>query len=166
MRLSSKAARDYRWQTVIRMHLEGKKQHQIAQLLLISQSSVSRIIDYYKQNPNQVLQTKPALGASKRLSEQQLQQVKSWASKSPLEFGFEGQYWARARFQLLIKEKFGVSYQLRQVGNILKGLKITLQKPMVKDYRQKGEQVEEWEKERLPAIKKSRSSKHYISLSG
>lgn len=155
MRLSSKAARDYRWQTVISLYLEGKKQHQITQTLLISQSSVSRIIGRYKQNPGQVLQTKPALGASKRLSEEQLAQLTNWASKNPVEFGFEGQYWNRVRFQLLIKEKFGVSYQLRQVGNILKNLKITFQKPMLKDYRQKPEQVEEWEKERLPALKKS-----------
>ena len=155
MRLSSKAARDYRWQTVVRLHLEGKRQDQIAQNLLISQSSVSRIIGRYKQNPEQVLQTKPALGASKRLSKEQLEELKSWASQNPVEFGFEGHYWSRARFQLLIKENFGVSYQLRQVGNILKNLKITLQKPILKDYRQKPEQVEAWRKERLPALKKS-----------
>lgn len=159
MRLSSKAARDYRWQTVLRLDLEGKKQHQIAQLLLIAQSSVSRIIEKYKQNPHQILQTKPALGASKRLSEAQLEQVKSWASKNPVEFGFQGQYWSRARFQLLMREKFGISYQLRQVGNILKELKITLQKPIVSDYRQKPEQLEAWEKERLPTIKKKPRNK-------
>lgn len=159
MRLASKEARDYRWQTVIRLHLEGKKQQQIAQSLLMSQSSVSRIIQKYLANPQQVLQTKSALGASKRLTDEQLGQVKSWAGKNPVEFGFEGQYWTRARFQLLIQEKFGVSYQVRQVGNILKSLKITLQKPRLKDYHQKAHQVEEWRKERLPAIKKSRATK-------
>ena len=158
MRLASKEARDYRWQTVIRLHLEGKKQQQIAQSLLISQSSVSRIIKKYVAHPQQVLQTKPHLGASKRLSDEQLEQVKSWASLNPVDFGFEGQYWTRARFQLLIRDKFGVNYQLKQVGNILKALNITWQKPKLKDYRQKPEQVEEWRQERLPAIKKKLSS--------
>lgn len=32
---------------------------------------------------------------------------------------------------------------------------VTLQKPKLKDYRQKEEQVEEWTQERLPAIEKS-----------
>ncbi len=159
MRLSSKSARDYRWQTVIRLHLEGKKQTQIAQSLLINQSSVSRIIDRYTQNPEQVLQTKPYLGANKRLSDEQLKQVKSWAGHNPVEFGFEGQYWTRARFQVLIRDKFGVNYQVKQVGNILKDLKITWQKPKLKDYPQKPEQVEEWSKESLPTIKKKLSRK-------
>lgn len=155
MRLASKEARDYRWQTVIRLHLEGKKQQQIAQSLLVSQSSVSRIIQKYLAHPQQVLQTKSIVGASKRLTDVQLGQLKSWASLNPVDFGFEGQYWTRARFQLLIQEKFGVSYQVKQVGNILKQLKITWQKPKLKDYRQKPEQVAEWSKESLPAIKKS-----------
>jgi transposase len=154
MRLTSKAARDFRWQTVIRLYEEGKKQGQIAQSLLIAQSSVSRIISQYKHNPGAIA-TKGNTGSKKRLSDQALEQVSIWASRNAEEFGFEGQYWTRARFGQLIKDKLGIDYQLSSIGNILKHLKITLQKPLLKDYRQKAEQVEQWRKESLPAIKKS-----------
>lgn len=108
------------------------------------------------------MQTKPALGASKPLTKEQVEQLKSWASLLAVEFGFQGQYWSRARFQLLIKETFGVAYQLRQVGNRLKNLKITWQKPTMKEYRQKADQLEEWRKERLPTIKKAGREKSEI----
>jgi len=159
MRLRSKQARDFRWQTVIRLHQAGKQQQPIAELLCISQSSVSRIIKRQEQNPAQPIATKTGLGSKKRLSEQALEQVKSWASKSAVEFGFQGHYWTRARFKALIKEKFGVGYQLSGVGNLLKSLQITLQKPILKDYRQKPEQLLEWKEEKLPAIKKKRSKR-------
>lgn len=120
---------------------------------------MSRIIQKYLAYPQQVLQTKPYLGTSKRLTDEQLGQVKSWASHNPVAFGFEGQYWTRARFQVLIRDKFGVNYQVRQVGNMLKHLKITWQKPKLKDYRQKPEQVEAWRQESLPTIKKKLSRK-------
>jgi transposase len=158
MRLRSKQARDFRWQTVIRLYQAGKKQQQIAELSLISQSSVSRIIKRYEQTPAQLIATKAGIGSKKRLSEQALEQVKSWASKNAVEFGFQGQYWTRGRFKRLIKEKFGVEYQLSGVGNLLKSLRVTLQKPMLRDYRQKPEQLVEWKAEKLPAIKKSRAS--------
>jgi transposase len=158
MRLRSKAARDYRWQTVIRLYQEGKKQPAIAASLLLAQSSVSRIIHQHRAHPQAVLQTKPAVGAKKRLSEQQLAQVKSWAGQPPSRFGFEGEYWTRGRFRLLIQEQWGIVYQVRQIGNMLKSLKVTLQKPTVKDYRQQAQQVEEWKEITLPAIKKSRAT--------
>lgn len=157
MRLTSKQARDFRWQTVIRLYQEGKKQEQIAQTLLLAQSSVSRIINRYKQNHEQVLQTKVGIGSKKRLGEQALGQLKSWAAKSAVDFGFQGHYWTRGRFKVLLKEKLGVDYSLTGVGNLLKSLKITLQKPIVKDYRQKPEQLEAWKQERLPQLKKSRA---------
>lgn len=166
MRLKSKQARDYRWQTVIKLYKAGKKQQQIAAILELCQSSVSRIIQTYNQNSIEVLRTKPAVGSRRRLSQEQVEQVKSWASKAPSELGFEGEYWSRNRFRLLIEEKLGVIYQVRQVGNILKSLKITLQKPKLKDYRQKSAQVEQWKGERLPAIKKSRARKKPIRFSG
>jgi transposase len=158
MRLASKPARDYRWQTVIRLYKEGKNQPAIAASLLLAQSSVSRIIQLHRAHPDAVLQTKPAVGAQKRLSRQQLEQVKSWASQPPSAFGFEGEYWTRGRFRLLIQEQWGVVYQVRQVGNLLKSLQVTLQKPTVKDYRQQPQQVEEWKAVTLPAIKKKPSN--------
>ena len=159
MLLKSKQARDFRWQTIIRLYQAGKKQGQIAQSLLISQSSVSRIINQYQQNPDQLPETKIGVGRKKRLSAEQLAQVKSWASESPEKYGFEGAYWTRGRFKLLSKEKFLIDYQLSGVGNVLKSLKISLQKPIGKDYRQKGQQVQEWKQERLPAIKKKGCNK-------
>jgi len=158
MRLRSKAARDYRWQTVIRLYQEGKKQPAIAASLLLAQSSVSRIIHQHLAHPDAVLQTKPAVGSKKRLSEEQLAQVKSWSGHPPSRFAFEGEYWTRGRFRLLIQEQLGIVYQVRQVGNILKSLKVTLQKPTVKDYRQQPQQVEQWKEVTLPAIKKKPSN--------
>ena len=96
-------------------------------------------------------------GSKKRLSEPALNQLKSWASRNAIEFGFQGQYWTRAPFQRLIKEQLGVDYSLSGVGKLLKSLQVTLQKPMLQDYRQKPEQLAEWKEEKLPAIKKKPS---------
>jgi len=159
MRLASKPARDFRWQTVVKLYQSGKRQQEIAALLLISQSSVSRILTQYEQNPAHIIATKTSRGSKQRLSAAALAQVKSWASKNAIEFGFQGQYWTRARFQRLIKEKLGLDYSLSGVGNLLKSLQVTLQKPMLQDYRQKPEQLAEWKEEKLPAIKKKLSKR-------
>ena len=58
MRLSSKPARDFRWQTVVKLSESCKRQQEIAELLLISQSSVSRILTRYQQAPAQIIATK------------------------------------------------------------------------------------------------------------
>lgn len=61
MRLASKQARDFCWQTVIRLHKEGKNQQQIAAILLLAQSNVSRILQKYAVHP----QVPPAYQSSR-----------------------------------------------------------------------------------------------------
>ncbi len=83
--------------------------------------------------------------------------------KSAIDYDFTGDYWTRKRVKYVIEKEFGVIYQERQVGRILKKIGWTRQKPQIKDAKQCPEKVEKWKVEDLPNLKKSpRRGLYYI----
>jgi transposase len=52
----------------------------------------------------------------------------------------------------LIKREFGIEYTLQAVGNILRDLGLSPQRPLVRAYEQDPERVRRWKDEQYPAI--------------
>ena len=139
----------------IELHKLGKKQQFIADVLGVDQSTVSKWVRAYKALGAESLKY-PKIGGSKRkINPEQEQELVGFLNEGAESHGFEGDFWTRARVRDLIENKFGIVYKERAVGNILKALGFTVQKPGKKTYKQDPEKVKEWKEKTLPSLKKS-----------
>lgn len=152
MRLCSKSARQYRWDTIIRLREMGKSQSEIRDIVQISQSSVSRVLQQFSNEGKVEVKSQP--GRPCRLSDVEQSELKSIVELGSVNYGFEGEYWTNKRLVLVIREKFGKSYQERQISTIMKKLGLSKQKFQKKDARQSAEKLSEWKEMTLPALKK------------
>ena len=93
-------------------------------------------------------------GITPRLDALQIAALPTFLLKSAIDYDFTGDYWTPKRVKYVIEKEFGVIYQERQVGRILKKIGWTRQKPQIKDAKQCPEKVEKWKVEDLPNLKK------------
>ncbi|WP_232540928.1 winged helix-turn-helix domain-containing protein [Spirosoma endbachense] len=134
---------------------QGWKQTKIAQALGLTEGWVSRTLKKYRQEGQAALTWRKPSGPACRLTDQQLTQLIEELNKGAEQHGFPGHIWTRPRVNELIKKLFGVSYDVSQVGRLLKKLEWTRQKPQPKARQQNPQRVQQWRDERLPELKKS-----------
>ena len=154
MRLKSDSAIEYRRQLMLKLHQEGKTQQEIADTVGLSQSKVSVFLTSYRLEGENSIKVKKAKGNLPRLSTEQIQELKSLLEQGAEFHEYESNHWDRKRVKDLIEVHFGVSYSVHQVGNILKKIGYTVQKCMIKDYRQSKEKVDDFLTNKVPDIKK------------
>ena len=138
----------------IELHKIGKKQQFIADVLGVSIGAVNGWIKQYGEKGEASLAYPKTGGSQRRINEKQQQELIDYLNLGAVANGYDGDLWNRPRVQHLIKEKFGIVYSIRAVGNLLKDLGYTVQKPEKRSYKQDPEKVSEWIKKRLPALKK------------
>jgi len=147
--------KEFRNRWVVKLHQECRLvQAKIASLVGLSQGRVSQILKAYKQHGTVGLCVKKAPGRTPKLKSEQLSQVPSLLDKGSLFYGFEGDFWSRSRISRVIKETFGVSYSESRIGQLLKKMDYSRQKPKRKDYRQDPEKVADWKHTKLPELQK------------
>lgn len=134
---------------------QGWKQNAIAAALGITQGGVSRTLTKFKQQGESALQYRKPTGAPPRLTQEQFAQLVEELNKGALHHGFAGEVWTRKRVKTVIEQLFTVSYDVSQIGRILKKVGWSRQKPQKKAYQQNAQAVQEWRDERLPELKKS-----------
>ncbi|GAB4041888.1 winged helix-turn-helix domain-containing protein (plasmid) [Spirosoma sp. SC4-14] len=89
------------------------------------------------------------------MSSQQLVDLVNQLNKGIEHHGFSGAVWTRPRVNEVIKTCFGLSYDLSQVGRLLKKVGWSRQKPQRKDRQQDAQAVTHWRQEWLAELKKS-----------
>jgi transposase len=133
----------------------GWKQNDIAAALGLSEGWVSRTLRKYRERgPEGLLARKPP-GSQPKLTPDQLAKLVEELNLGATSHGFPGHIWTRSRVNELIGRLFGVSYDLTQVGRILKKVGWSLQKPARKARQQNKQKVQEWREETVPDLKKS-----------
>jgi transposase len=146
----------YRNRCIINLCQTGQlTQAQIAQSMEISQGRVSQLYSQFQEAGEAGLVVKPATGAPPKLTTEQRAQLPDLFSKGAEHYGFEGEVWTRLRVGEVIKQHFGVHYEVSTIGLLLKQLGFTLQKPRRRDYRQNLSRVTQWQEETLPELKKT-----------
>lgn len=146
----------YRNRCIINLCQTGQfTQEQIAQIMEVSQSRVSQLHSQFQEAGEAGLVVKKATGAPPKLTSTQRALIPDLLSKGAEYYGFEGEVWTRARVGEVIKQHFGVNYEVSTIGLLLKELGFTLQKPTRRDYRQNLQRVGPWQKETLPELKKT-----------
>ncbi|MGH9566375.1 MAG: IS630 family transposase [Candidatus Angelobacter sp.] len=101
----------------------------------------------------EALVVKKAPGPTPKLSDREKARLRGMIlGKDPRQFQFDFALWTRRIVRDLIMEKFGVELSVQQVGNILRELGLSPQRPLVRAYEQDPERVRCWKEQEYPAI--------------
>lgn len=119
-----------------------------------SPSSVVRWKDAYKKGGLEALASKPPPCRPCRLTDKQLQKLRSILLKGATANGYKTELWTLKRIAQIIRENFGIDYQLSGVWYILSHLGWSCQKPERRAKERDKQAIETWRKERWPYIKK------------
>lgn len=148
---NEKARRRY---LAIRLLESGMKQTKVAEVMGVSQGSISHWKKAFAEKGISGLNALPQSGRKPRLSKVQKSKLVTYLDSGAHSNGFEGDFWTQKRVSRLIKEKFDVELKPRQCGNLLKELNYVWKVPQTKSYDQKADEVRYWKVETLPDIKK------------
>lgn len=126
-------------------NLEGFSCRQIAKMLFISPSTVSRWVRRWKEKKD--LQDKTRPGHPFKLSSEQLDELTYDLKKSPKEYGYHYDVWTTNLVWFHIKKKYGKEYNKMYLTRLLRKLGFELIKPRQKLYKRNEEEVKKYTEE-------------------
>ena len=138
------------------MLLDGKRVCEVAALLKVSTSAVSRWKQTVLSKGLDGLASKPHPGKPPRLSVTQKEELRGLLLAGGLAAGFATDCWTCARVAELIESHFGVKYHKDHVWKILRALGFTCQKPEHRARERDEERIATWRRRDWPRIKKRR----------
>ena len=106
----------------------GICQQQVANTLQVSEESIRLWLCAYLLHGARGLETKKSPGRPPRLSKKQKKELSAIIDKEPAEAGFLSNCWRSPMIQHLIYEKFGVSYSVYYISQLLKNMGYSYQK--------------------------------------
>ncbi len=132
---------------------KGMHPEDVADLYDVGRSTVYNWWKEYQEKGPAALMVKKAPGRTPRLAGKQREQLRKWiVGKDPRQLQFDFALWTRQMVRDLIKREFGVDYTPQAVGNILRDMGLSPQRPLVRAYEQDPERVRRWKEEEYPAI--------------
>lgn len=135
---------------------KGIHPDEVADLYDVGRSTIYNWWKEYHENGPSALMVKMAPGRTPRLTDKQRDRVRKWiVGRDPRQMQFDFAMWTRQMVRDLIKREFSVDYTLQAVGNILRDLGLSPQKPLVRAYQQNPELVHRWKQEEYPNIRRA-----------
>ena len=138
---------------------EGKGVNEVARLVQVSPSSVSRWKAMKAPAGEAGLKAKPHPGRGGQLSPQDQDQLKQLLLQGPQAAGFDTALWTCGRVAQVIAPTFGVSYHPDHVGRLLHGLGFSCQYPQHRARERDEEAIRPWRLVEWPRIKKKPDKK-------
>ena len=138
---------------------KGWKQAQIAEALGVSRGAVSQWFKKAQTEGLQALYQRQGGGPKPRLSEEQLQQLPNLLAKGAEGYGFRGAVWTCPRVAAVIKREYDITFTPQHVGNLLRKVGWSRQKPIQRASQRDEAAIERWRREKWPALKKRPSKK-------
>jgi transposase len=131
----------------------GSSAEEIARFLKVSRSSVFEWQKAYRAHGADALRTKKTRGPESKLSASQRALLFGLiVDHDPRQLSFGLALWTREMIAELIWRQFGVRLSVASVGNILRKLGLSPQRPLYRAYEQDPEKVTEWKEEKFPQI--------------
>lgn len=160
------AKREYRRKLAWKLfNEEGMRKIEIARLLGVSKGAVSQWTKAANEGGEEALEHKKPTGRPPLLDGYELDLLDQLIQHNPEAYGFAGEVWTRKRVGKVISMAFEVHFSEQHVGNILRRLGFSRQKPRVKAAQRDETKIEEWKETVLPEIKKSLKIKKQRSAS-
>jgi len=126
----------------------------IAEALGVTRGAVSQWFKKAKSAGVEALYGRKHPGPNPRLQPKQLEQLPALLARGAEAHGFRGDVWTGKRIAHVIAKEFGVKYTPQQVGNLLRKIGWSRQKPQTKASQRNEVAIEAWRNETWPALKK------------
>ena len=140
------------------MLLDGKGVLEVAGLLKVAPSSVSRWKQAVEAEGLDGLAARPHPGPAPRLSAEQKAQLQEVLLAGAVESGFASDGWTCPRVAHVVAERFGVQYHVDHVWKLLRSLGFTCQRPEHRARERDEQAVATWRRRAWPRIKKRRAA--------
>jgi transposase len=137
-----------------RLIKEGLKNADIARQLKVSRQSVGRWRDEQSKGGADKLRSAGRAGRKSKLTSTQEDKIISALQKGAKSHGYSSEMWTLPRVAKLIMEVTGVRYHPRYVGEILKRLGWSCQRPIVRAKERNEEAIQDWKKKEWLRLKK------------
>jgi len=156
MRPNGSAAQlEYRRHLGGKLLAQGKGVREIARLLEVAPSSVSRWKQAVQHGGRQALRTKPHPGPRPRLSRTQKARLIAKLRQGPRKAGYLTEVWTCPQVAEVIRQHFGVSYHPAHVWRLLRALGWSPQKPRHPTRKRDEVAIVHWRTRTRPQLKKS-----------
>jgi transposase len=132
---------------------EGESPADVIASYGFNRTTIYKWLNAAARSGDEALRSTPATGRPRRLTPAQEQQVSRWVNgRDPRQYGLDFGLWTRAIMAQLIEQKFGIKLGLTAVGKLLAKLGLTPQKLLQRAYQHDPEAIEQWQRERYPAL--------------
>lgn len=155
--MSEKQPHDWREARRLRaweLRKKGWRPARIAEALGVTRGAVSQWFKRADAEGVTGLYRRKAPGAKPRLRDEQLAQLPALLEQGAEAHGFRGEVWTCKRVAQVIERKFGVAYTQQHVGNLLRRIGWSRQKPRTRASQRDETAIERWREETWPALKK------------
>ena len=138
---------------------KGWTQSAIAEALGVTCGAVSQWVKKAEQGGVATLAKRRGGGPKARLSDSQLQQLPALLEKGPETYGFRGDVWTQPRVAKVIERELGVRFTPQHVGNLLRKIGWSRQKPVKRASQRNESGIAQWRTETWPELKKKPSER-------
>jgi transposase len=131
---------------------------EVARRVRSSASSVHRWWKAWRKKGVSGLDAKPAPGRPRKLTDRERERFLEVLAAGAIVAGFSTEVWTLKRIALVIQRKFGVSYHPCHVWKVMRSCGWSCQAPDRRALQRDEDAIENWKRNRWPAIKKSRKT--------
>lgn len=135
---------------------QGKGTNEVARLVGVGSSAVSKWKRVLRKRGPKGLRAKPHPGRRGRLNAVQKRRLLALLKRGAVAAGFDSELWTCRRVRDLIGKTEGVWYDFNHVGRILHSMGLSVQKPEARARERDEEAIQRWRKRDWPRIKKTR----------
>jgi transposase len=142
------------------LHEQGWWQKDIARALGVTEGAVSQWLKRGREEGGRdALKARPRPGVPAKLTGAQRAQVPELLGRGAEAWGYRGDVWTCRRIADVIQRTFGVRYHPGHVWRLLQTAGWSVQQPVERATQRNEQAIEQWYKERWPAIKKKRPTR-------
>jgi transposase len=138
----------------VRLFSEELNNSEIGRRLRVCNQTVSRWRQQYRAGGKAALRKAGRAGRKRLLSASDEQQLVGLLRQGPERLGYETPLWTCDRVAHLIEAEFGVRYHAGHVWKILRQMNWSPQRPTGRALERNERAIQQWQKQRWPAIKK------------
>jgi transposase len=152
-------ALEIRRRAALRMLDEGQTEEEVCEVVGCSRSSLFRWKQAREVAGDEGLVTKESPGRPCKLSDEQVEKLRTILEGGALKRGFSSELWTSRRVVMVIEEEFGISYHPDHIGRLLHRIAFSPQLPIRRAVERNEEEIAAWWAHDWPALKKKQSKR-------